>query len=364
MQPTLDFLVSSPYGDIRVLENQLDLPLEQDPLKTPYRVYFNNIVKFLSCNKYTPFLKAVSKKISYELSLNDILNIIIRAEKHGLLYHPASIELITPNQRFKFALNVAISEMGKKYLRKETQLLLQLQSKYSLSYLPYVYHSGEIDSMVFLLEDWFDGYHEFHHTKDNMGNYKLNLWEFGKGYRYITEEVGFEIFTQAAKILTLYFDVQEFNFIYPWHHAAGDFIVKIEDEKVDVRLITVRDYKPLLNFHRFDTNPLMALFFFLLHLSVQMRLDKLDGIGEVVWAEDYCIDATLKGFFEGLSKNEKTKNYITDLKSLLKSFSSDELCFLFNPFIDYYNGLKDLPVIIKNLEAHMLMLHKAIQDLP
>ena len=85
--------------------------------------------------------------------------------------------------------------------------------------------------MSFLLEDWFEGYHEFHISKDNEGKQQLKLWDFDHGYKNLSQEQSFEIYKKASKILTLYYDLEDFSQIFPWHHAAGDFVVKIEDEK-------------------------------------------------------------------------------------------------------------------------------------
>lgn len=364
MQPVIDFLVSSPEGDITVEGDNLDLKLEQDISKTSYRHYFNSIVHFLSQNNYISILDIASKKISENLRLEDISNIIIRAEKHGLLYHPASIELITKKNKIKFGLNVATSEAGKKWLKEEARILEKFKIENHLYYLPEIYLYREFNSMFFLLEEWFEDYHEFHYSKDNLGRYKLKLWEFGKGYRYLSDIEGFEIFKQAAKILTYYYHFKNYNFIYPWHHAAGDFIVRINNNSIDVKLTTVRRYNPILDFKNQETDPIMALCFFFLHLSIQMRLDKVDGINEVIWSDDYCIEATLRGFFESIELKDKTGIIIRNFISILKSFSQEELRTLFNPLICYYEGLKDLSVILKNIDEHTFKLYKIIQSLP
>jgi hypothetical protein len=80
--------------------------------------------------------------------------------------------------------------------------------------------------------------------------------------------------------------------IFPWHHAAGDFVIRVDGEKTSVKMITVRDYVPMAGI---ETEPdseqaiLDALVIFFIHLSVRMRLDRLDGVNEVVWAPDACL---------------------------------------------------------------------------
>jgi len=394
-KPFIKYLVSSPDGDIPVNAGMLDVSLECDPYETPYRVYFQSIEEFLKQDEFIPLLHAASRKLDKEYSPRDeISEILIRAEKHGLLYHPASIELILGGRKVKFGLNVAVTDTGKTWLREEISLLQRLHSKYKLPYLPEVHISGELNSFVFLLEDWFEGYHEFHLTCDEERKQKMQLWKFGTGYLNLTDTQGFEIYRQASKILTLYYDPENFNYIYPWHHAAGDFIVKMEHEKnpplppfskggdtksptlakgdsggfsdktIDVRLTTARRYRPLLDFQKNEINPLFALFYFFLHLSLHMRLDKIDGVGEVVWAKDYSVDAAVQGFLEALRGKNYFNNYPSryeEFIDLLRSFTLDELKVSFNPLLDLYAGTKDLPVIGMNLDKHAEKLYHAIQ---
>jgi hypothetical protein len=385
-KPFIKYLVSSPYGDIPVDKKKWHLPLEGDALNTPYRVYFQYIEDFLAQEDFRPLLYSINKKFGREIHLKDVKEIIIRSEKHGFLYHPASIEVIFKQDRVnpvrkgqvlngaglsngvKFGLNVAISEVGKNYLREEFSVLKRLNTKSNLSYLPGVYIFSEQNSMSFLLEDWFEGYHEFHISRDEEGKQRIKLWDFHSGYKYLSQEQCFEIYKQCSKILTLYYDLNDFSQIYPWHHAAGDFVVKVKDKKIDVHLTTARRYEPFIGFLEKDTlNPILALCYYLLDLSVRMRLDKLDGMGEVVWADDICLEATLSGFLEALKLKEELKNYIgsvEDFLSLLKAFGEEELKITFNPIIELYTKEKDFPILIENLEEHVKKLYTILQSLP
>lgn len=93
-KPSIKYLVSSPYGDIPVDKKKWHLPLECDALNTPYKSYFKSIREFLVRDELKPLLEASSKKLGREIHFNDVNKIIIRSEKHGFLYHPASIEVI------------------------------------------------------------------------------------------------------------------------------------------------------------------------------------------------------------------------------------------------------------------------------
>jgi hypothetical protein len=367
-KPLIRYLVSSPHGDIPADEHKWDLPLEGDALETPYRIYFDSIREFLSKDEFRPFLSLISEKNRRRIFIDEVDELIIRTEKHGLFYHPASIELILKDGKVKFGLNVAVSDMGRHWLEEELNVLQKLHAKYDLPYLPKVYMFGEFNDMSFLLEDWFEGYHELHISKDHNGNQRLKLWDFCHGYKYLSSEQSFEIYNQASKILTLYYNLDDFSEISPWHHAAGDFVVKIMDSTVDVRLTTARRYEPFVGFLDQDTlNPVLALCYYLLNLTIRMRLDKLDGLGEVVWMDDGCVEATLRGFFEALKLKGAVTNSIgkaEEFLTLLRSFSIDDLKTLVSPLLEQYRVTGDFPVIISNLDKHIEEIHVTLQTLP
>jgi hypothetical protein len=393
-KPLIKYLISSPYGDIPADKNKWHLPLDGDALKTPYKRYFYSIRDFFLRDELKPLLEAANKKLGREIQRKEVNEIIVRSEKHGFLYHPSSIEVILKDDRVKFGLNVAISEIGKYWLREEFSVLKRLNAKFNLHYLPEPYFLGELNSILFLLEDWFEGYHEFHISKDGEGIQRLKLWDFsnsGSGYTYLSSEQSFEIYKQASKILTLYYDFKDYSQILHWHHAAGDFVVRIEEEKnsplikggyrgvkgsmggllgdrIDVRLTTARQYKSLMALtDRDPVDPFLGLFCFFLNMTIRMRLDKLDGLGEMVWADDICLEATVKGFLEALKLKEGLKHYIgsaEDFLRLLKSFGEEELKIILNPIIDLYTKEEDFPVLIENLENHIRKLYAILQSHP
>jgi hypothetical protein len=365
-KPVIRYLVASPYGDVPVENDRLDFPLEADPLKTPYRVYFHSIRKFLLSNNCQPLSHSLRKIQGNDLTVNDIDEIAIRTEKHGALYHPASIDLVCKQNRIKLGLNVAVTDTGKNSLKREFTLLKALHETFNLPYIPEPYCLDELDSMVFLIEEWFDGYHEFHIAETENGGHKIKLWEYGKGDRFLSPAQSLEIYRQAAKILTLYYDIKDFRLIYPWHHAAGDFIAKITDNKViDIRLTTIRGYEPFLSTDEDMVHPALALFYFLLHLSIQMRLDKLDGVGDIVWADETCIDAMLAGFFQALENKNDFMDSLGSTKSflnLLRSFSRDDLKNTFSAVTAQFEQTKDFVVIAKNLEDHISRFYLTLQN--
>ena len=170
-------------------------------------------------------------------------------------------------------------------------------------------------------------------------------------------------------VLTLYYDIETCRMIFPWHHAAGDFVARIEDGNlINVRLTTTRGYEPFMVSS--DENivpPALATFYFLLHLSIQMRLDKIDGVGDIVWADDRCVDASLAGFFIGIESKKAFKdNFVShaEFLKLLRSFSIDDLTTTFMPIVEQYEKTKDFPVIEKNLGNHIARLYSTLRNCP
>lgn len=366
-KPPIRYLVSSPAGDVPVDAGRLEYPLEADPLKTPYRVYFRAISDFLERGNFQPLIDAVNMRLDTDLRLSALHEIIIRTEKHGALYHPASIECLTADKKAKFGLNVAVTESGRSALKKEFDVLRTLHTQYDLPYVPKPFLLYETDSMAFLLEEWFEGFHEFHIAKPAHGKERLKLWEYGKGDRFLSDAQGFEIYRQIAMILTLYYDIETCCMIFPWHHAAGDFVARVEDETlIDVRLTTARGYEPFMASQDEDSvPPALAVFYFFLHLSVQIRLDRLDGVGDFVWADDASVDAALAGFLVGIESKRTFRECCgshEEFLTLLRSFSIEDLTTAFEPVIAQYEKTKDFPVIAGNVGNHIARLYAILQN--
>jgi len=364
--PVVKYLVSAPLGDVPVDSTKLDLPLECDPSQTPYRTYFQSIKNLIEGDGLDLLRKAAGKRFGRKVDINEITEIVVRSEKHGTLYHPASLELVLEEVRLKFGVNVAFSEAGRNWLEKEFSVIQKINTRCKLPYLPEVYFFREEEQASFLLEDWFNGYNEFHISATEKGSQVTRLWEFGRGYRDLSTAQSSEIFRQASRILTLYYDLDDFSQIYPWHHAAGDFVARVEHSGIDVRLTTARGYDPYMAFQKEDTiNPSIALFYFFLNLAVRMRLDRLDGIGDIVWAEDFCLEASVKGFLDGLRLKEEPEDHLRpggEFLDLIKAFRPEDLMTAYDPLIDLYNGTGDYPVLAANMERHVESLHAILQN--
>jgi hypothetical protein len=219
------------------------------------------------------------------------------------------------------------------------------------------------------LTEWFDNYHEWHLSNDEKNAVqRIHIWDQRDGYRFASTEESDNIYREASKILTLYYNTRDFRQIYPWHHAAGDFVVKPGPGNVKVKLTTARGYEPVIAFIKdADINPTVALTYFFLNLTIKMRLDKLDGTGVVAWARRDALPAVVDGFFEGLlikeQKNDLHVGQAKDLITLFKGFDEDEFRRLLSSMMDLFRGQDpgDFSVIQSHLNDHAKALSSAIQ---
>jgi hypothetical protein len=326
---------------------------------------------------------AVKQRSEENINPADIEHIAIFLAKHGEFYHPARIEVSFHETQIHFVLNVAISPAGKTHIKGEYRNLRRLNKDFCFDYLPQVYgwHEVEIannNKVTMFLGDWLTNYDEFHISKDpGDGKNKIIVWDSGREPYFLTESKSLDLYTRAAGILSAYYNLESFEQISAWHHAAGDFIVRVENDKLDLKLITVRRYAPIFEKSFLDDPKnlrdsaefiLQALLLFFLNLSLKMRLDRLDGVGDIVWADDLALQGTLIGFLNALGLKSNIPalpdtplrcffHYLslcskTDLREL-----SESLLNRFNP------ESPEIDVIKQQLDHHIDTLLDCIHDL-
>jgi len=213
--------------------------------------------------------------------------------KHGEFYHPARVVVKYGQGEFSFVVNVAISKTGRDHLRGEFNLLARLFPEFELPALPKVYQQAEIPSgdntkLPMFSGQWFEGFCEFHITADhpeNMSN--LIVWDQDDTRFYLTRQQAEDVYRQVAFILTTAYKFFTFEQISAWHHAAGDFILKpIDTTRVDLRLITIRKYAPLIE--NAEPDPATLIEALLLIRSIIRKGYKLNITGRTVkeWIRD------------------------------------------------------------------------------
>ncbi|MBT8370275.1 MAG: hypothetical protein KJO34_04890 [Deltaproteobacteria bacterium] len=344
-------------------------------------VYFNAVRVFLEKSGCEMISQVFSQRFKKSVKPTDIREIKICLEKHGEFYHPARVDTFTGHQNISFVLNVAVSEAGIRSINTEYHHLKKLGDEFSPSFLPRVYGYGQVRSVGnrrihMFLGQWFEGYNEFHVSKDPLDNkYKILVWNDSKSRLFLSPQQSAEIYRQMARILTYYYNVESFEQISAWHHAAGDFVIRIDTAGIDTKIITVRSYAPLFsnladlkNSHNDPELILQALLIFFLNLSIRMRLDRLDGVGDVIWADNLAVQSTLAGFLEGLALKPRI--------SLLPG--SNDQCFSYYLAVCTKEDLQDLskavistfhqqapevPVIKQHLNEHVEALSQAIDGM-
>ena len=376
------YLFSSPEGDISLGLEDLSRPFLITPEKAhPHLTlgnYFDTVKACILKDRGELLNRALKYKSHEDFSLEDVQKIQIRSEKHGILYHLASVEVFMAEKRVKFTLSTALSGKGVECIMHEHDILDRLNRNSGFSFLPEIYgirkmtcHTaqGKTEEVVMLAAQWFEDYHEWHMSMDPAdGTQKIKIWDLKRGPRYASSTEASIIIEECSKILTLYYNFRDFSHIGAWHHAAGDFIVNTQrNGKLNVRLTTVRKYAPLPVTE--DAGPMIAMIYFFLDTTVKMRLDRLDGVGETVWLDDFAVTATVKGLFEGLRSRETKGDgaggvRAADVLSLLQSFDKPELNQVFEPLLAHYaaQDSNGMDLISAHIVDHVSFLRQALQD--
>jgi hypothetical protein len=327
-------------------------------------------------NNCQKILEALAHRLGRLVTLEEVDSIEIRTEKHGAFYHVARADLRVSRQIVSFAVNVAVSDTAKAELERDFRLLQILTNRYNYKFLPQVYFKGAgiyrepgkpLRWLHMFVAEWFQDYHEFHLHRDQAdGSSRMLVWDLDRGSRYLSEHQCVSLYRLAATILTLYYNCNNFKQIYPWHHAAGDFVLRVKGDTVDLRLVTVRDYAAVVDFAAGKkVGKLLALVLFFLHLTIQMRIDRLDGVGEVVWAEDYCLEGVVPGFFEGLTEGQggsrRGMPSPVEIHALLRNFTGEEwLQFLVELLATYNFSQEELALIRDHGDGHIDLLQQVL----
>jgi hypothetical protein len=344
--------------------------------------YFTAVRDFLKTDRYAIITRPVSQHLHRNITPSEIEEIRIFLDKHGQFYHPAKVEAVLQAVKIPFVLNVAVTDVGKQCAQREYRLLKMLNAEYPDSFIPKVYAQGnvfakmdQVETRMFLGE-WFEGFSEFHISLDpDDKKYKIIVWDHEQGNFFLTPRQTKELYRQAAKILTCYYNIETFEQIFSWHHGAGDFVMKCHKEDVEVKLVTVRQYRSMFeqNIHHEPKTPdaemiLEALLVFFLNMAIKMRIDRLDGVGDIVWSDDVSLKGILKGFFEGLALKPQISVFAEPLdhyfKQHLLSCCRADFFDLNHAIVHTYPlQAPEVPVIRQHLEKHAKDLYNSIRQL-
>ncbi len=343
--------------------------------------YFEAAKFFIQQHDYKLLKKGLKFNLKQDIVFSDICHIDISLEKHGAFYHPAKISVDLNNGRILFfVLNTAVSDAGLALIENEYNTMSRLNKNNAESLIPRVFGMGKINTKkgcaAFFLAEWFNDFHEFHVTSsstDSFDEKKLGLWKSNGTISKISFPDYFIIYEKASEILTKFYNPENFEQIFPWHHAAGDFVVKRTGSGFDVRLITVRNYGALFgevpdseeSGSMEEDNELLlhGLLFFYLNLSVRMRIDRIDGTGNYCLIDSKVISSVLKGFLRGLSKKHlpggTKKNTGEVFLQFAGQFSFDEFHEMLVMIVNSYDeNAPETAIIKENLHEHSKLLFK------
>ncbi|MGA8178823.1 MAG: hypothetical protein WB792_02110, partial [Desulfobacterales bacterium] len=226
------------------------------------------------------------------------------------------------------------------------------------------------------LAEWFEGFREFHLSRDpSDGTVKIVVWDNDRGNFFLTNHQTMQLYREAAKILTYYYNIETFEQIFSWHHAAGDFVLKSHQEDVEVKLVTVRQYRSMFeqNFRQEHKTPdaemiLEALMVFFMNMAIKMRIDRLDGVGEMAWADKIAPMGILEGFFEGLALKPPADGFEAPLDDCflqhLLACSAADFSDMHHAIVrGYPSQASEVPVIRRHLVRHIEDLYNAARQL-
>ena len=355
------------------------LPQKEAGVSVSHGDYFCAVRLFLENNQFKVLTFALAQRFNKTINFKEIEEIRICLEKHGEFYHPARIETVADGTKMLFVLNVALSNAGMECIQREFRLLQKLNNEFPFSFLPKVYGRGQVQTnsnqieIHMFLAEWLEGFNEFHISRDKTdAKNKIVVWDSIHGNFFLSAYQTKELYRLAALILTSYYNVETLEQIFPWHHAAGDFVIKVIDHnKIELKLETVRNYDSL-----FEKNALEnqengadfipeALLVFFLNLSIRMRLDRVDGTGDIAWSDNTAVEGTLEGFLQGLALQAK-RGLFPELrdeyfKKWLLLCSKTDLFDLLQTIVNQYNPkAPEIPIIQENLKEHAVVLHHAI----
>ena len=337
-----------------------------DETAVTYGDYFTAVSTFLKKDRCRALNAALALKGNVAVDLKGVPAVAVFLVKHGAFYHPARITVKFGGAESSLVVNVAVSKSGRDHIKEEFFLLERLHPVFEQPVVPRVYYLDEIPTgsdkkLPMFIGQWFEGFCEFHISPGHPENRSnLIVWEQGGTNFFLTLKQAEDVYRQAAFILTCGYGFFTFEQISAWHHAAGDFILKpIDSSRVDLRLITVRKYAPLVENTEPDPAMLIeTLLLFLINLTIRNRVDRLDGTGALAWADDFALKGTISGFFNGLhlivDKEGLPETLPAEFRNYILAHSKKALFDLFSAVVDGIPVISPEHVFIKKrLEKHV-----------
>ena len=343
------------------------LPGNPPPVTAPltYGQYMSSVARLLSENSFMALRKLLKKQLKPTPKLEAASNIELIAEKHGALYSVSRLRIRFADDERSFAVNCAFSPDQQAFLDVEVRRLANLHARFGLPYLPLPFISAKAPGLMLSIVEWFENHHEFHLSPDASGLPAIKVWRQSGEPQFLDAEKTAELYAQASKILTLYLDSRSFSQIYPWHHAAGDFVVDESQNPLSLRLITVRGYRPLLVRKSDCRDKMLGSLHFFVNLGIRMRIDRLDGTGELAWAGPQCLPGVIRGFVEAWETRWENTHLprAREILSLFLDFSPHErLAFAKIAAAHGRVEADEGNFLLARLPGHVIELSDALED--
>jgi hypothetical protein len=301
---------------------------ESQPGAAPvtYGQYLSSVACLLSENSCRVLKNLLNKQPTPTPKLEAVSRIELIGEKQGALYAVSRLRLHFADSVRSFAVNCAFSPEQQAFLKVDVKLLSDLHAAFGLPYLPLPFITASASGLKLFIAEWFENHSEFHLSKSASGVPAICVWRQGGKPQFLGNAKTGELYAQASKILTSYLDTRSFSQIYPWHHGAGDFIVDETQNPLSLRLITVRGYKRLLARKSDCRDKMLGALHFFVNLGIRMRIDRLDGTGELAWAGPQCLPGVVRGFAQAWEARLENTDLpkAGEIFSLFLELSTDE----------------------------------------
>lgn len=333
--------------------------------------YFTALADFLNDSGNPAFRDGVAALFGapYDPAALESVDVIL--EKHGAFYHPARVRVRGAGGVRSFVVNVAVSEAGRRIIAGEYDNLCRLGGPGAASALPRVFGMGAGRSphgaYPMFLGEWLGGFSEFHLSRAEAGGLRMVVWD-GDGVNFFLSSAQVDrLYREVARILARHYNPSTFEQIFPWNHAAGDFVVRAAAPELAVRLVTVRGYAPLFAHCVAEAGRapggggLGALLLFLANLSLRTRVDRLDGVGDVVLAEVSAIGPTIAGMLAGIAERA---DFEEDFRAYLRGRSPAQLADAFMLVMEgWHPGAAETAPVRAALADHVLAFWEAVNGL-
>jgi len=337
-----------------------------------YGTYFSAVSRFLEADDFLVLRRAVRRAAGLEAIPETLDEVEVFLEKHGAFYHPGRVRVTAGGRSVQLVLNAALSQEGKKTIAREAACLEVLGKRFGHAGLPRIHAfgtaeiPGEDTEIPMFLGEWLAGYHEFHLS----GTHRIRVWDPDDPGLFLSGRQAAALYRGVARLLTACYDFETSEHIASWHHAAGDFVVRLSDGDIDVRLITVRDYRPVFDLPENTREPsartmLEALLVFFLHLLLHVRLDRIDGVGETVLAPSSAVSAATEGFFSGFDDwridRELGAGLAEGFREYVRRLSSGDIALLYEGIVDRMQpGSEERGVIERSIRDHVGEVRRVI----